>query len=242
MNSAAVVRIEDTETTFLDGYSLAFGTGKDSTISHDNTDGLEVVSSVKVTVQTTDDVVISGDTVELLSNNDVEITAPELLLNGSPIIPAGAVMAFAMNSAPAGWLKANGAAVSRTTYARLFAAIGVTFGVGDGITTFNLPDLRGEFVRGWVDNRTLAPETGRALGSAQNDAFQGHWHNIRTGNSSEAASPNPADRVSRRFSNALLGDTDLAVVTPVTDQVHGTPRISSETRPRNVALLYCIKT
>ena len=54
----------------------------------------------------------------------------------------GQVAAFAMDTPPTGWLVANGAAVSRTTYAELFAAIGTVWGSGDGSTTFNLPDLR----------------------------------------------------------------------------------------------------
>lgn len=85
-------------------------------------------------------------------------------------VPSGAVMTFAMNTAPTGWLKANGAAVSRTTYAALFSAIGTTFGVGNGSTTFNLPDLRGEFMRGWDDGRGV--DSGRAFGSAQLDQMQ----------------------------------------------------------------------
>ena len=64
------------------------------------------------------------------------------------LLPAGAIMAFAMNGAPTGWLGANGSVVSRTTYANLFTAIGTTYGAGDGSTTFQLPDLRGYFVRG----------------------------------------------------------------------------------------------
>ena len=77
---------------------------------------------------------------------------------------------------PSGYLKANGAAVSRITYSNLFAAIGTTFGAGDGPTTFNLPDLRGEFIRGFDDGRGV--DSGRVLGSSQTDAFQGHWHNL----------------------------------------------------------------
>lgn len=57
--------------------------------------------------------------------------------------PAGAVIFFAGAAAPTGWLLCNGQAVSRTTYAALFAAIGVVYGVGNGSTTFNVPDLRG---------------------------------------------------------------------------------------------------
>ena len=63
-------------------------------------------------------------------------------------LPAGAVFAFAANSEPAGCLLCNGAAVSRTTYAALFSAIGTTYGKGDGSTTFNLPDLTNKFIQG----------------------------------------------------------------------------------------------
>jgi phage-related tail fiber protein len=80
-------------------------------------------------------------------------------------VPAGSVVQFARNTAPTGWLKANGAAVSRTTYASLFSAIGTTFGVGDGSTTFNLPDLRGYFSRNWDDGRGI--DSGRSFGSLQ---------------------------------------------------------------------------
>jgi microcystin-dependent protein len=66
-------------------------------------------------------------------------------------VPSGSVMAYAGSAAPSGWLLAFGQAVSRTTYADLFTAIGTTYGTGDGSTTFNLPDLRGRAVRG-VDN------------------------------------------------------------------------------------------
>jgi hypothetical protein len=64
-------------------------------------------------------------------------------------VPAGSVIYHAANTAPSGFLKANGAAVSRSTYSDLFTAIGTTFGTGDGSSTFNVPDLRGEFMRGW---------------------------------------------------------------------------------------------
>lgn len=88
--------------------------------------------------------------------------------------PAGLVGHFARTTAPSGWLKANGAAISRTAYADLFAAIGTTFGAGDGFNTFNLPDLRGEFIRGWDDGRGV--DGGRTLGSGQSGALQSHSH------------------------------------------------------------------
>ena len=70
-------------------------------------------------------------------------------------VPAGTIIYHAANTPPTNFLKADGAAVSRTTYAALFTAIGTTFGVGDGTTTFNVPDLRGEFMRGWDDSRGI---------------------------------------------------------------------------------------
>jgi microcystin-dependent protein len=88
--------------------------------------------------------------------------------------PAGQIAYFARNAAPAGWLKANGAAVSRAAYADLFAAIGTTFGGGDGFNTFNLPDLRGEFIRGWDDARGV--DIGRNFASWQGSQNISHQH------------------------------------------------------------------
>lgn len=93
-------------------------------------------------------------------------------------VSSGAVMHFARSTPPAGWLKANGAAVSRSTYEALFTAIGTTFGAGDGASTFNLPDLRGEFVRGWDDARGV--DGGRAFGSFQDGQNESHTHGAST--------------------------------------------------------------
>lgn len=66
-------------------------------------------------------------------------------------IPSGMLAPFAGTSAPSGWFLCYGQAVSRTTYAALFTAIGTTYGTGDGTTTFNLPDLRGRTIAGVDD-------------------------------------------------------------------------------------------
>lgn len=96
------------------------------------------------------------------------------VVSGGDLTPAGTVIFYAKNSPPTGYLKANGAVVSRSTYAALFAAIGTTFGAGDGSTTFNVPDLRGQFLRGWVDNGSV--DSGRAFGSGQAHAYLNHAH------------------------------------------------------------------
>lgn len=83
---------------------------------------------------------------------------------------------------PTGWLKCNGAQISRTTYSALFSAIGTTYGSGDGSTTFHLPDFRGLFPRGWDDGRGY--DSGRVFGSSQDSANKSHNHGGSTGNQS----------------------------------------------------------
>ncbi|CAB3737262.1 phage tail protein [Achromobacter xylosoxidans] len=77
----------------------------------------------------------------------------------------GQIAYFATDQVPMGWLKANGTEASRTAFAGIFSVIGTRFGVGDGATTFGLPDQRGEFIRGWDDSRGV--DSGRVVGSAQ---------------------------------------------------------------------------
>lgn len=73
---------------------------------------------------------------------------------------AGTIVAYGGAAAPTGWLLCDGSAVSRTTYAALFTAIGTTFGVGDGSTTFNLPDLRDRFPLGKSGTKALGSSGG----------------------------------------------------------------------------------
>jgi microcystin-dependent protein len=145
-------------------------------------------------------------------------------LNSSVVlVPAGAVMPFAMNSAPAGWLAADGTNVSRTTYAALFSAIGTTYGVGDGSTTFALPDLRGYFVRGSGTNGDGA--AAGTFGQKQADDLKSHTHTYDdTGVSQTGLTGGPTP-----FANT-------STTKRTTDATGGT-----ETRPKNIAMLYCIK-
>lgn len=146
--------------------------------------------------------------------------------------PAGLVGHFARITAPAGWLKANGAAVPRSHYAALFGAIGTTYGAGDGSTTFNLPDLRGEFLRGWDDARGV--DAGRAFGSAQAGTI--------FPNASGTSTPSI---VASHFGSVQQADTtgpNIARSFIQSGLVSTTQGFGSFTaRPRNVALLACIK-
>ncbi len=222
---------------------------------------------------------------------DVEITNPEdgdtLTYNagvskwqhaaGGSAVPAGAIMSFMMNLPPDGWLECNGEAVSRTQYADLFAILGTDHGNGDGSTTFNLPDLRGEFLRGWDNGRGI--DTARDLGSTQVDLTASHTHDggslsaASGGGHGHSASSNStgshghginarqweqtgASGTARRVggswaSNELSANSNgnhshtISIGTggAHTHSVSGTSGSSggAETRPRNIAVMYCIK-
>jgi microcystin-dependent protein len=142
--------------------------------------------------------------------------------------PVGMVATFAGNQAPTGWLKADGSIVSRTTYSKLFDYIGTLYGAGDGSTTFKLPDLRGEFIRGLDDGRGI--DINRVLGTSQGGSRfkKGGWP-------------------SASYGGLSYGGTDLEQVEstsdayPVGNSVTGSGITIGTVRPRNVALLACIK-
>lgn len=145
------------------------------------------------------------------------------------VSPPGKVAFFAMSTAPGGWLVADGSAVSRTTYAALFTAIGTTFGAGNGSTTFNLPDLRGQFIRGWSGPSGMI-DPGRAFGSTQSDLIKlsDVWASYWLGASPPVGSTYPVVATQSASQNASYQSFPSSS--------------NNETRPRNIALLACIKT
>lgn len=161
-------------------------------------------------------------------------------------IPSGAVMPFAMATAPSGWLVCDGAAVSRTSYANLFAAIGTLYGTGNNSTTFNLPDLRGHFVRGNGTNSNGT--TAGAFGAKQaatvvpmGDPSKSYrvvvslWNNV---------DDDPATmRALLGGEPASVNETSLKIIgyNPGTIDSVQANAMSMTTRPANIAMLYCIK-
>jgi len=143
------------------------------------------------------------------------------------------------SSPAANELRPNGAAINRVTYAALFAQYGETFGAGDGVNTFNLPLLGGEFMRIFDDARGI--DAGRTLRSFQLDALQGHWHQVEhgTGALNDIATYNALAPGSGQLAAGSNGGTPGAVFSiraPRPDGTNGTPRIAAETRGRNVAV------
>lgn len=154
-------------------------------------------------------------------------SAIDALMAANQFWKSGDVKSTLNPTVPTGWLVCDGAVVSRATYAALFTAIGTTFGVGDGSTTFSLPDLRGEFLRGLDATRGADPSSPRTLGSWQVDSFKTHTHTL------------PASIVIEDGGSGGPGGTtsgNASVVGPT--GATGT----AETRPRNIAVLYLIKT
>ena len=133
-----------------------------------------------------------------------------------PSAISGEIKALAHNTVPQGWLLCDGAEVSRTTYSRLYSLIGDQYGAGDGTATFNVPDLRGEFLRGWDNGRGI--DAGRVLGSSQDFATARDAITFSNLNVNQDGSP----PVYNAFPDVVAGD--------------------NETRPRNVAVNYIIKT
>ncbi|RCK29474.1 phage tail protein [Thalassospira lucentensis] len=159
------------------------------------------------------------------------------VVTGSEI---GSVSAFAMPTPPEGWLVCDGSVISRTEYADLFATIGTLWGHGDQVSTFNLPDLRGEFVRGFDAGRgvdiarlfasqqdfAIENITGRFGGSGLrdgNDIYEGVFGDNTNG------LPSNAPAASSYAPYGVDFDASRVVST------------ANETRPRNIAMTYAIK-
>lgn len=160
-------------------------------------------------------------------------------------LPPGAILYFAMNRAPTGFLKANGAAISRAAYPELFAEIGTMYGAGDGVLTFNLPDGRAEFIRGFDDGRGI--DIGRNIGTKQSQQVQKHKH-LSLGeayanvNWPFGASPSYGKLGSKGgldWDNRYFYTNDGSAEGDSIPNAAGV--VGEETRPRNVAWLCCIK-
>ncbi len=245
-----------TATKWATPRSITFTGGATGTVSLDGSANVSLALAVQPSAHT--------HTIAQVTGLDAELTAAA---------PPGEVTAFALAAAPSGWLKANGAAVSRTAYAQLFAAIGTRWGAGDGSTTFNLPDLRGEFVRGLDDGRGI--NAGRALGSLEASQNLSHTHTASAASagahthtvSGTAASAGahthktwrglakPNSSVEGNGGDNMSFDGDTSSAGAHTHTVSGTAASAgahthavtlaaeggTEARPRNMALLYCIK-
>lgn len=186
-------------------------------------------------------------------------TTPSEALENLGLELLGNVFFFPLPTAPAGFLKANGAAVSRSTYAALFAKIGTAYGSGNGSTTFNVPDLRGYFIRGLDDGRGV--DAGRALNTIQGSSVESHAHSFSgtvvaggshthtmfdlSGQNSNNNNTNGRTFVSnvQEVPNIGAKNTDAggSHAHGYSGATGGQSGGAGESRPRNLALLACVK-
>lgn len=205
----------------------------------------------KFTVATADGVDGSVDDIVDIDIDGLDVVAGDIKKGGSVLLPAGTVTAYTADSAPSGWLECNGSNVSRTTYADLFTAIGVIYGNGDGSTTFTLPDYRGRFLRGFDNAAGTDPDagsrtdrgdgtTGDAVGTQQDDAFQGHGHTIR----GKVGTGSDSGKFYTQAGGSSNVDWSGAGIGAIEDTIggYGSVKQSTETRPTNINVMYIIKT
>lgn len=201
------------------------------------TNGL-IISAGKVGIGTTSpSQALSVDGTIYSGTGGVKFPDGTTQTSAASVVPTGSVIAYGATTAPSGWLLANGAAVSRTTYATLFSIIGTSFGTGDGSTTFNVPDLRGEFIRGWNNASGNDPDaasrtafmtggaSGDNIGSYQADIFKTHDHWYY--------SPSTGANAGQGASSGSWGGGSYTS--------GPNPAGGNETRPKNVYLNYIIK-
>jgi len=151
--------------------------------------------------------------------------------------PVGTIQIYPGASAPVGWMICDGSAVSRSSYADLYSAIGTTYGSGDGFSTFNIPNLSGKFVRGLGGDSA-------SLGTTQEDAIKQHRHGIHWWQYSQRGSTNSSFGHTSAIKNTEgFGDppNKLTGITEYTGQdANSEALIAQETRPINMAMNYII--
>jgi len=262
--------------------SIGFSTASTQRVGISNA-GLDMLNALPIRFQDSSGApFVSLQSPSALSGN-VALTLPASITNGGFLqtdgsgnlsfqivagVPTSAVFCVAVATVPTGYLECNGAAVSRTTYSALFAIIGTNYGTGNGSSTFNLPDLRGEFIRGFDNGK--GTDSGRSIASSQSAQNSYHNHSISaSGTTSNKSLTGQVSVISESF--AGFGGSASGVFTKIggfngggtpggpdnnargafsmdashdhTVTVTGTSGAqgSGEARPRNIAMMYIIK-
>ncbi|MDD5067323.1 MAG: tail fiber protein [bacterium] len=207
-------------------------------------DGAITSSKISNNAVTTSKIIDNGVVSNKIANNAITLSKLNSNLKtgaGMGLAPSGSIIMWPVTNAPSGWLECGGQAVSRTTYADLFSVIGTMYGTGDGSTTFNLPDFRGYFVRGWNHGASVDPDTstrtnyatgqtGNYIGTRQHEQYKSHSH-------SSVGSLNGAS-----LGSPTGGVYDVMIKGPFGSYPFNTASSGgNETRPKNIYMMYIIK-
>ena len=237
---SAINKLDD-EITIDPSLNMGLGTDNPAARLHINGD-LMLQNGVVIHTFSNDDT--------LADNSENIIPTQQAIKTYIDNLFAGTVAPFAMDTPPTGWIECDGTALDRIQYAGLFSRIGTTYGPGDGLSTFNIPDLRAQYIRGWDNGRGI--DTGRIFGSFQADDMQNHSHTIGNHSHSLSASGSAADNGAHQHAVGVLlttidGSHSHSVgVSGSTSSTGGgatsSPSLSGTgVQVGDLALMYCIK-
>ncbi|MDR6960547.1 phage-related tail fiber protein [Pseudomonas brassicacearum] len=194
-------------------------------------------------------VVTSGDNPDTLAGLGIKdsYTKAEIesMIAQASALPVGATVAFPLDKVAPGFLELDGGVKSIAVYPDLAAFLGTAFNKGDeGAGNFRLPDSRGEFLRGWDHGRGVDPD--RGVGSSQSDALRDHYHAVLSSEAGSIAAPVSGNVVGSATNNLnatyrAAGTSVLPATTTSLVQGPVAARFGPETRPRNLAVIWCIK-
>ncbi|WP_404938353.1 phage tail protein [Pseudomonas sp. JDS08PS003] len=200
-------------------------------------------------------IVVSGDNPSTLAGMGIKDTYTkaeiESMLAQASSLPVGSMVAFPQTSVPSGFLEIDGSVQRIAVYPDLAAYLGTAFNKGDeGAGNFRLPESRGEFLRGWDHGRGV--DAGRALGSNQGQSTEGHYHVTGVNDTASSTIVQAARGADFwPFGVSAIGvpscnTVTSAVFTPSGEDswLNTGPNVSSgsgDTRPRNLAVMWCIK-
>lgn len=212
-------------------------------ILDDNTTGNYTVTLKTTAVSSTGVTSVQGKRIIVFSDGTNVKTADNGIVDPLFLVPTGTIVPYAGTTTPNAWLFCNGSAISRTTYASLFSAIGTTWGSGDGLNTFNIPDLQNMFLRG-SGSSPVSTYEGDAYRSHNHGAIvydPGHQHTTvclaDSGSTGQGAFvTGVTGGVYRSQSGSLTTVNGTGIGVGINNSG------SSETRPVNKRVLYIIKT
>ncbi|MEM7182655.1 MAG: phage tail protein [Spirochaetota bacterium] len=215
------------------GYLFAVSIGSLNTFSSGNTVSSSEINSNFTTLKTA---------IETLN---IEVQTNLASINSQNNSLVGTILPYAAPTAPpTGFLLCDGSAVSRVTYASLFAVLGTTWGSGDGSTTFNLPDTKAAMPVGAGTSTRFTQNVSRTIGQYSNDQLQGfEKYLVRSDNQEYLTASNPSGTGGRFLTGSVYDANTIRYQTKdfISDGSNGTPRIGNETHGKQFAVHFIIK-
>lgn len=182
---------------------------------------------------------IRGQTVMIFCDGTDVKLADSGSVNEEYLVQTGSIISFGGISAPTGYLLCDGSAVSRATYSALFSVISTVWGIGDGLTTFNVPNLTDMFLRGSGSSSVGVYEADTYLNHTHNITDPGHAHGLHVFERKINGDSEEGDNTVRKQDPAQ-NDYIASNTTGIT--INNSTTGGTETRPKNKRVLYIIKT